>query len=115
MKVADWLPDVGAEDGAQSDAGCWGDARRLALRLRHAGLGRMALDLALEVLLVFTVLKVPLTYYTHRRCSSGSVLAVTHVGKQLPLLAADDLASDCECVFTVKRRFTTSCATSLAP
>lgn len=58
MKVADWLPDVGAEDGAQSEAGCWGDAKRLALRLRHAGLGRMALDLALEVLLVFTVLKV---------------------------------------------------------
>ena len=59
MKVADWLPDVGAEDGAPSEAGCWGDASRLALRLRHAGLGRMALDLALEVLLVFTVLKVP--------------------------------------------------------
>ena len=40
MKLADWLPDVGAEDGAQSEAGCWGDARRLALRLRHAGLGQ---------------------------------------------------------------------------
>lgn len=58
MKVADWLPDVGPEDGAQSEAGCWGDAKRLALRLRHARLGRMALDLALEWLLVFTVLKV---------------------------------------------------------
>ena len=75
MKMADWLPDVGAEDGAQSEAGCWGDAKRLALRLRHAGLGRMALDLALEVLLVFTVLKVSYvaTSVLHPRTSSAAV------------------------------------------
>mmetsp|Transcript_6377 Transcript_6377/g.18355 ORF Transcript_6377/g.18355 Transcript_6377/m.18355 type:complete len:433 (-) Transcript_6377:2475-3773(-) len=50
--------DSGPREPPSSPAGCVGDCHRLAVTLRRWGLGRMALDLALEVALVFTVLKV---------------------------------------------------------
>ena len=74
MKLDAWLPDESAQ---QSSGGCCGDLRRVTAEARRRGLGRMALDLALEVALVFTVLKV----YNIVRNQFGSVVvepAVAH-------------------------------------